>query len=279
MKRAFLTLIVALLLSFNALAVKHTQIEGDDEVGSRGSFLSTRPLPKAAQSQPKSQVKRTTPKNSHHPASKLVNAMGVGYTIYKKNAEGQAVRVTPNQEFRSGDAVRITIEPNIAGYLYIFHTENQGKAEMLFPDQRLNGGDNQVAAHVPYEVPSSKAPDAALRWFVFDSIAATENIYVVVTKQPLAGVPTKEQLSHYCQSATCPWQPPDNIWQELQSLAAQNSHTSRSKEQGQVQSELEQQSISRGFSLTQDAPEPSVISMNPSPQAQTFVTPISLVHK
>ena len=279
MKRAFLALIVALLLSFNIFAVTYRQIEGDDEVGSRGTFLSTRPLPKASESQPKAQVKRTTPKSSRNNPRKLVSAMGVGYTIYKKNAQGQAVRVAPDQEFHSGDAVRITIEPNIAGYLYIFHTENQGKAEMIFPDQRLNGGDNQVTAHVSYEVPSSKAPDAALRWFVFDSVAATEHIYVVIAKQPLAGVPTKDQLSRYCQSAACPWQPPDNIWQELQNLAAQHSQTSRAKEQGQAQSDLEQQSISRGFSLTQDAPEPSVISMNPAPQAQTFVIPISLVHK
>jgi hypothetical protein len=79
--------------------------------------------------------------------------IGIGYTLYMRDPEGNAIRVDPTREFRAGDRIRLSIESNTDGYLYIFHTENNGEPQMLYPDTRLEQGDNRIEAHVPYEIP------------------------------------------------------------------------------------------------------------------------------
>src|ERR1041385_7375121 len=53
-------------------------------------------------------------------------AIGLGYTLYLRDVNGRAVRVEPTREFHNGDRIRISLEPNIDGYLYVFHTEGDG---------------------------------------------------------------------------------------------------------------------------------------------------------
>ena len=52
------------------------------------------------------------------------------------DAGGNAVRVEPSREFHNGDRIRISLEPNLDGYMYVFHSENDGPPEMLDPDAR-----------------------------------------------------------------------------------------------------------------------------------------------
>ncbi|MEJ7709797.1 MAG: DUF4384 domain-containing protein [Pyrinomonadaceae bacterium] len=82
-----------------------------------------------------------------------------------RDPAGDAVRVDPTSEFREGDRIRLVLEPNTDGFLYVFHTENDAQPQMLFPDPRLDGGTNRVRAHVPCEVPSSREANEQLRWF------------------------------------------------------------------------------------------------------------------
>jgi hypothetical protein len=96
-----------------------------------------------------------------------------------RDQTGGAVRVDPARQFRAGEQIRIALETNSDGYLYIFHTENGANPQMLYPDVRLNGGANAVRAHVPYQVPSSLND-----WFRFDANPATERLYIVVARKP-----------------------------------------------------------------------------------------------
>ncbi|MDQ1559499.1 MAG: hypothetical protein QOD32_2559 [Pyrinomonadaceae bacterium] len=208
--------------------------------------------------------------------------LGLGYTFFTLGDNGLAVRTDSSRQFRTGEAIRVALETNTDGYLYIFHTENDGAPSMIFPDTRLNGGGNFVRAHVPYEIPSSEEATEEMRWFVFKDPPAAERLYIVLARQPLAGVPTGEALANYCFDAqhTCPWQPAAAAWTELK--AAQEREqvaVSKVNDQGRARTADEREATSRGLGLGAGAPTPSVIRLTASPNAKMLVTAIDLIHK
>ncbi len=88
-----------------------------------------------------SKVKIGDPKVIKHDASQ---AIGLGYTLFMRDVNGRTARVEPTREFHNGDRVRISMEPNIDGYLYIFDSEDGGPPQMIYPDARLDGGENWI---------------------------------------------------------------------------------------------------------------------------------------
>src|SRR5205085_3447738 len=207
--RILITPLVAVALSCAFLIVSAQQ--SDDEV--RGAFISTRPKTTNANAPVRrhrppprntntssrttgnsnneknansdksidwSKVKIGDPKVIKHDASQ---AIALGYTMFMRDVNGRAVRIDPTREFHNGDRIRISLEPNIDGYLYVFHTEGDGQPEMIFPDARLEAGENWVEAHVPMDVPSTVETDERLRWFQFYGNPATEHLFVVVTRE------------------------------------------------------------------------------------------------
>ncbi|MDT4955157.1 MAG: hypothetical protein QOJ02_3295 [Acidobacteriota bacterium] len=209
--------------------------------------------------------------------SYLPTSLGLGYTLYKRDSMGNAVRVDPTQEFYAGDRIRLSLETNTDGYLYIFHTENNGEPEMLYPDARLGKGNNKIEAHVPYEIPWNEP--GVENWFKFDANPANERLYVVVTRQPLPGVPVSSALVDYCGQNRCPWQPPVGVWAQVKASGQAKVGVVKSAKYGQKQSQLEREATTRGLGLDQSAPEPSIIRMNASSNTAILVTAVDLIHK
>jgi hypothetical protein len=206
--------------------------------------------------------------------------IGLGYSLFMRDNNGNAVRVDPNRDFHKGDSIRLSLEPNTDGYLYVFYTENDGNPLMLYPDARLSGGDNKISAHVPYEVPSSFETDPSRRWFVFDQNPATEHLYVVVSRRPLPGIPTGDDLIAYCNGQlNCTWKPTEPVWASVKVGLSANVHVSVARNVGQVQTEAEKTATTRGLGLSSSAPAPTVIRMTASSNAPVLVTKVDLNHK
>jgi hypothetical protein len=244
----------------------------------RDSYLVTRqkvPVDKGGQPAPGARPTRL-PQVENTGAS--ARPIGLGYTLFKKDADGKPVRVNPQRVFGEGDGVRFMIESNTDGYLYIFHTENDGPPKMIFPDARLKEGDNRIKAHAPFETPSRDEPGGW--WFFFDKQAATERFYIVVTRRPLVEVKSGGTLVEYCEEnpKNCPWRPPTNLWNGLLAKAGV-ARMSQSNEFGAAQTEIEREAVTRGVELRPGAPAPSVVKMNVSPKAGMLVARIALVHK
>lgn len=204
-------------------------------------------------------------------------AIGLGYTLYMRDENGNPMRVDPSREFRAGDRIRLSLESNTNGYLYIFHTENNSEPQMLYPDVRLERGDNRIEAHVPYEIPWNEP--GVENWFKFDANPANERLYIVVTRQPLPGIPTGNALLSYCGQNRCPWRPPTGVWAQVQMQGQAKVGVVKSTSYGQKQSQTEQVAVTRGLGLDQSAPEPSVIRMNASSTAPILVTAVDLIHR
>lgn len=276
--------------------------EPDDDV--RGAFLSSRPKTTNANASRRRRPPRNTNSNAGSTTAKntntggtivananikvIVNAnnaasgpIGLGYTLFMRDRNGRSVRVEPGREFHNGDRVRISLEPNVDGYLYVFHTEGNGPAEMIYPDARLGGGENWIEAHVPIEVPSSEETDERLRWFTFYGDPGIERLYVVVTREPLPLVPTGSDLVNFCSTNKdkCPWRPALEIWARVQDGTKAEVKVVTTKTFGQTQTEKEQVATTRGLGLDQSAPQPAVIRMNVSTNAPVLVTVLDLIHK
>ena len=129
----------------------------DEDV--RGAFLTSRPKNKPASSGSASKPNRRRPKqttpnpgNTGKPEkqtvkpissgpttssepSKPVNVprIGLGLTLFMRDSNGLAVRTDPEHVFQKGDRVRVLLETNTDGYLYIFNTTNNGPATMIYP--------------------------------------------------------------------------------------------------------------------------------------------------
>lgn len=267
MKSGYLSSLVvtALLVCLTPAAAQRQ--DGDevmrDFVGTRDKVV-TRPTKSKSKVQPR-------------PARRI----GLGCTLFKRGPRDTAARVNSTREFHAGDAVRFMIESNITGYLYVFHVENDGPAKMLFPDARLQGGNNFIQAHTPKEVPSSREEDPEFRWFHFNQSVAIERFYLLVTRERLPEVLTGEKLAAYCRDnpRSCPWRPSASQWEQLLAGADTAAREGQSREFGQAQTPVERDRITRDVGLPPRAPSPAKVKMNVSPQAGALLMNIDLIHK
>lgn len=279
-------------------AVTGTTQEQDEDV--RGAFLTTRPKPadKAGRSETPRPIRRRPkpqPTKSPNPsdagttsgptkdAPKKVTPqkLGVGLTLLTRDSMGMTVRADPSRTFLKGDRVRILLETNADGYLYIFNTTNGGKPVMIYPNKELDEGGNYIQSHVPFEIPSSTAGQERLRWLVFDEVAGTERLYFVFTREPLSGIPIEDELVAFCNDAknTCPIQPKPELWAQLEKELDEPLQVNASKQYGKEQTAPEREAVERGLGLSKDEPEPSLIMMSASSKAGSLVTVLDLVHK
>jgi hypothetical protein len=278
-----------------------------DQEDVRGAFLTSRPKDKPAgtgtTAKPSRRRPRPAPSDSGTPSkppekkpggstgpsgsnkpsdTKPVNVarLGLGMTLFTRDSNGLAVRVDPEHVFRKGDRVRVLLETNADGYLYIFNQTDQGPVIMIYPDKDLDEAGNYIKAHVPWEIPSSASDEERLRWLAFDENPGNERLFFVFTREPLNGVPIEDDLISFCKnsSGVCPWRPTTEIWEAIQKQMAEPLATDRKDRYGRAQTQPEQQASTRGLSLAKDDPEPSLIMMASS-SSPMLVTTLDLVHK
>src|SRR6266511_1282107 len=215
----------ALLLALGGLAFARPGQQDEENV--RGAFLTSRPKerpptppestrPVRHPPEPSSTTASAGPKSTNPSANTGTNGammvtdpknnnsaritapkMGLGLTLFTRDANGLAVRVDPSHEFHKGDRVRVLLETNADGYLYIFNTTDGGKPVMIYPDAQLDDAGNYIQSHVPFEIPSSVATEERLRWFSFDEQPGAERLFFVFTREPLPAVPIDDALLNF----------------------------------------------------------------------------------
>lgn len=296
-------LLFAMVSAGVALGIAAPAPQDEDDV--RGAFLTSRPKQKAAASgttrpsrrRPKPVVTNDPgkapekkPSNSSGASTatkpseplKPVNSprIGLGLTLFTRDSNGLAVRVDPEHVFHKGDRVRVLLETNTDGYLYIFNTTNDGPVTMIYPDAQLDEAGNYIKAHIPWEIPSSAADQERLRWLVFDENAGTERLFFVLTREPLSGVPTEDELIALCRDSagSCPWRPTTEIWDAIKKEMQTPLKRDKNTQPGKEQTAPETQASTRGLSLAKDDPEPSLIMMASS-RSSMLVTTLDLIHK
>jgi len=300
-----MAVLVALLCV--SIAIGALPILDQDQEDVRGAFLTSRPKDKPATSSTTSRPSHRRPRqgstdknpstenkntnsgnknsnigtgNSNKPAPVNAQRLGLGLTLFMRDSNGLAVRTDTSRVFQKGDRVRVLLETNSDGYLYIFNTTNDGPPVMIYPDAALDEAGNYMQAHVPFEIPSSLAADERLRWFAFDEAAGNERLFFVFTKEPLKGLPIEDELTALCRDSksSCPVKPSTEVWAQVEKESKTPLRTDTSAQNGQAQTTTEQQATDRGLGLAKDDPQPSVIMMASS-KGSRLVTTLDLIHK
>jgi Domain of unknown function (DUF4384) len=237
---------------------------GSGNTGGSGSSVKTSKTPKPTPAPP-------TPVNARR--------IGLGVTLFMRDSNGLAVRVDPDHVFQKGDRVRVVLETNTDGYLYIFNTTDDGPATMIYPDSQLDDAGNYLQSHVPFEIPSSASADERLRWFAFDQVAGTERLFFVFTREPLSGIPIDDDLIALCKDSkeSC-MRPSDEVWAAVKKHMQEPLKTDKEKQFGGAQTSTEQQATARGLGLSKEDPPPSLVMMASSPRP-TLVATLDLIHK
>jgi hypothetical protein len=298
-------ILFGLVLMCAALGVAVPLQDGDDV---RGAFLTSRPKDKPATSGSTTRPPRKRPRPTATPAKspektsggstdstgskgstgttaktpdpRPVNVprLGIGLTLFSRDSNGLALRVDPDRVFSKGDRVRILLETNTDGYLYIFNKTNDDAPVMIYPDAEIDEGGNYLQAHVPFEIPAADAPDERLRWFAFDENTGTEKVFFVFTREPLKDVPIEDDLLAFCRNSKCPWAVGTEVWALVQSQMQEPLKTARNDKFGGAQTASEHNASTRGLGLAKDDPQPSLIMMASSTKP-TLVATIDLIHK
>jgi hypothetical protein len=111
--------------------------------------------------------------------------LGLRYS-FLRNAGGDEYReVDPDTVFHSGDRIRVAVQSNDEGYLYIVMKGTSGSWKVLFPSAEIADGSNRVASGRQTLIPPPPGR------FAFDEQAGEERLFIVLSRHP---EPSLEQL-------------------------------------------------------------------------------------
>jgi hypothetical protein len=107
--------------------------------------------------------------------------MGISYWIELVDKTGERKRVATTNTFRSGERIKLDIETNRDGYLYVINIGSTGQSHVLFPHSGVNS--NFVTARVHYEIPYNT-------YLRFDENPGQELLLVMLSPKPMGDVPS-----------------------------------------------------------------------------------------
>jgi hypothetical protein len=123
-------------------------------------------------------VAKSATKSGTHTLSASI-PLGLRYAVLKRDTVGQYNEIDPDTSFHSGDRIRLKVDANTSGYLYVVMRGSSGTWKLLFPSAEVAGGSNHVSKGESRQIPSGERGQ-----FVFDEQAGNEKLFIVLTRQP-----------------------------------------------------------------------------------------------
>jgi len=140
--------------------------------------------PKIPVTTPRVEPPKTTEPISRvdRPTVPVMNAslapLALRYSVLKRDAQGSFTETDSDSTFKSGDRIRLTVQANDTGYLYVVMRGSTGAWRVLFPSSEEAGGDNRVVKGRNYTVPPGKNGQ-----FFFDETGGEEKLFLVLTRK------------------------------------------------------------------------------------------------
>jgi len=97
-------------------------------------------------------------------------------SLIRRDKRGNEENVSPETRFYNGDSVRIRIQAGQNGFLYILSRGSSGNVSMLYPDRRIQGGNNRIDKENVVIIPTDRG------WYEFNNAPGTEIIYLVFSE-------------------------------------------------------------------------------------------------
>jgi len=122
--------------------------------------------------------------------------LGLRYAVLKRDASGKFQETDADTNFKSGDRIRIQVDANTSGYLYVVHQGSSGTWQLLFPSKEIAAGSNEVRKGQSLQIPPGERGQ-----FVFDEQAGAEKLFLVLTRKP---EPDLDKLIYAMGGASAP---------------------------------------------------------------------------
>jgi serine/threonine protein kinase len=94
-------------------------------------------------------------------------------SLIRQDKRGNEEAVSPETTFYSGEGVRFYIQADQNGFLYILTRGSSGNVSMLYPDRRMQGGNNRIVKGWTVSIPTDGG------WIKFNKNPGAEIIYLV----------------------------------------------------------------------------------------------------
>lgn len=210
-------------------------------------------------------------------------ALALGYTILLKDDGGRLMVADPRREFKTGDRFAVALETNADGYLYMFSAENGRNPELLFPNAQIDGGANAVSAHARASFPTT-ATAGEEHFIEFTDPPAAEHLFIIFSRRPLADVPAGEALVKFCgkNPEDCAWKPTAAQWARITGGGKGRGVTEAKNAPLLAQAAAPAAmpvTLQRGLKVKKEDPNPAIVRVNESPDAEVLVTEIVLTHR
>ncbi len=125
------------------------------------------------------------PNVGSRPRKQIVPLLTLQWQVLKRAQAGKIQATNPLTLFHSGDQLRLAIKVNQEGYLYIIHQTEGQPGTIVFPDSRIDNGQNYVKKDqeciIPNYCPSFKnaAEDC---WWTMDNNQGKEIFTVIFSR-------------------------------------------------------------------------------------------------
>jgi hypothetical protein len=120
-------------------------------------------------------------------------------------------RVEGDEPLQFGDRLRLGIEVSQKGHLYVVNRErfddgSVGPPYLIFPAVNLRGGDNRVEPGRLIEIPSREDPVPALVSQRSSNRHVGEELLIVVTPAPIAGIVPDRRIQELSSTLVAEWE-------------------------------------------------------------------------
>lgn len=140
-------------------------------------------------------VDKPTRKIVPHRRVERVPLLTLEWRMLKRNNDGTSQETNPNAIFHTGDRIRLAIKANQNVYLYIVHHSEGQDGTIIFPDSRINNGENYVKKNQEYVLPAycptPEFDDPKDCWWKMTPPAGREEFTVICSRDMITSLPNQ----------------------------------------------------------------------------------------
>ncbi len=177
--------VVRLVVSLGLVATFGVVAYGQDQAATWD-----KPQPVQRKEKPK-RVYHPTPKAKVRPKVQLAPLLTVQYRVLIKRADGSIGESSVASRFHVGDQLRLAVTANQEGYLYIVYQKENEDGLVMFPDSRVQNGENYVPKNKEFILPpvDCPLPDPAGCWYTVSDDPAKEFFIIVFSRDQILDLP------------------------------------------------------------------------------------------
>lgn len=148
-------------------------------------------------------VYRPTTRNKVRPKAQLAPLLTVQYRVLIKRPDGTQGESSVASVFHVGDMLRLGVTANQSGYLYVIYQKEDQDGLVMFPDSRVNNGENYVARNQEFILPPVNCPaaDPTQCWYTVTNDPTKEFFIVVFSRDQIVDLPNSAGGNEAVKSA------------------------------------------------------------------------------